>query len=185
MAVVSQVTAAQFMQMPVSYDPSGNRIKEELVNGEIISVPPPYQPHDVAKANINERLLLFLAAHPELGLKLMPETAYAVTGSDVLIPDLSVVRKSRITSQSKGWIQGAPELAIEIVSPVARATHLKHKVNMYLSNGSASVWLVYILDRSVMVHTSVSIRELRGEEMIEDATLPGFSGPVSAFFELL
>ena len=38
--------------------------------------------------------------------------------------------------------------------------------------------------RSVMVHTRDSVRELKANQSIEDSLLPGFSTPVSAFFEL-
>jgi hypothetical protein len=35
-----------------------------------------------------------------------------------------------------------------------------------------------------MVYTRDSIRELKGDQLITDPLLPGFSTPVAAFFEL-
>jgi Uma2 family endonuclease len=73
---------------------------------------------------------------------------------------------------------------IEVVSPTDKATHLKSKVDTYLLHGSRTVWVVFPDARSVMVHTSDSVRELKADQKIEDPLLPGFSIPVSAFFEL-
>ena len=75
-------------------------------------------------------------------------------------------------------------MAIEVVSPTDKATHLKSKVDTYLSSGSQTVWVVYPNARSVMVHTTDSVRELKADQEIDDPLLPGFSTPVSAFFEL-
>ena len=80
--------------------------------------------------------------------------------------------------------QGSPDLAIEIVSPSDTAKHLKRKVNSYLQGGAKSVWIVFPEDRSVMIHTAGSVRELKADQLVEDSLLPGFSTPVSAFFEL-
>jgi Uma2 family endonuclease len=111
--------------------------------------------------------------------------AFVVTGNDTLIPDASVMSKSRLTAQKGKYLHGAPELAIEVVSPTDTAAHLKTKVDAYLSNGSGTVWVVYPDSRSVMVYASASVREVKGDQTIEDAILPGFSVPVSAFFELV
>ena len=53
-----------------------------------------------------------------------------------------------------------------------------------LAAGSQLVWVVYPDARSVMVHTSDSVRELKAGQKIEDPLLPGFSTPVSASLEL-
>jgi len=35
-----------------------------------------------------------------------------------------------------------------------------------------------------MIHSADSVRELRNDQLIEDPLLPGFSAPVSRFFDL-
>lgn len=60
----------------------------------------------------------------------------------------------------------------------------KMKTEAHFANGSHCVWIVFPDARSVMIYTSDSVREIKGEQVIEDPVLPGFSCPVSAFFEL-
>jgi Uma2 family endonuclease len=61
---------------------------------------------------------------------------------------------------------------------------MKRKVDAYLEGGSKSVWIVYPEARSVMVHTSDSVGELKANQVITDPLLPGFSCPVSDFSQL-
>jgi Uma2 family endonuclease len=75
-------------------------------------------------------------------------------------------------------------LAIEVVSPEDTAKHLKSNVDAYLAGGSQSVWVVYPDAKSVMVHSKDFVRELKADQKIDDPLLPGFSSPVSTFFEL-
>jgi Uma2 family endonuclease len=89
-----------------------------------------------------------------------------------------------LSPEKHKYIQGAPELAIEVVSPSESAAYLRIKTEAYLANGSRSVWIVFPEVRSVMVYAADSVRELKGDQPITDPLLPGFSTPVAAFFEL-
>ncbi len=110
--------------------------------------------------------------------------AFIVTSHDTFVPDASVILRSRLNPRKHKYNTGAPELAVEVVSPTDKAIHLKSKVDTYLAGGSRTVWVVFPDARSVMVHTADSVRELKADQKIEDPLLPGFSSPVSAFFEL-
>jgi Uma2 family endonuclease len=100
------------------------------------------------------------------------------------IPDVSFVLAGRLTPGTEGLIQGAPELAIEVVSSES-AAHLEKKIELYLAHGGKAVWTVYPLPRAVWVYDAKGFaRKLEGDQAIEDATLlPGFSAPVSAIFD--
>jgi Uma2 family endonuclease len=110
--------------------------------------------------------------------------AYAVTGSNRLVPCVSVFQRNRLNSSKQTCLAGAPDLAIEVVSPTDLEVDLRRKIDAYLDGGSKSVWVVYSEVRSVMVYTRDSVCELKGDQSITDPLLPGFSSPVAAFFEL-
>ncbi|HYL37051.1 MAG TPA: Uma2 family endonuclease [Bryobacteraceae bacterium] len=184
MATTALVTSEQYLALPDEFDQNGNRIKDELIGGEIVKMPPAFQLHHLVKMNILEALMKYLAAHPRLELRALSEMPFVVTEKDTLVPDASVITLRRLAPRKDRYIHGSPELAIEVVSPSEKATHLKAKIDAYLANGSQSVWVVYPDARSVMVHASGSVRELKASQTIEDPLLPGFSVPVSAFFEL-
>lgn len=184
MPATALVTSEQYAALPDQFDLHGNRIQDELIGGEIVEMSFPTELHNVVKANILEQLVVFARSHQSLGLKALAEMAYVVTPYDTFAPDASLVRRSRLNPLGEKYIAGAPELAIEVVSPNDTADHLKSKVDAYLANGSHTVWVVYPASRSVMVHSGDAARELKGEQHIEDPLLPGFSVPVSTFFDL-
>ena len=146
-------------------------------------MPPTSSQHDRIKNRINRLLIRFLDASPHLGLDSLVEIAAEVSTHDALVPDVSLFQRNRLNEE--GRIQrGAPDIAIEVVSPRDTAAHLKRKVDAYLQGGSKAVWVVFPDSHSVMVHTADSVRELKDSQKIEDQLLPGFSIPISGFFEL-
>jgi Uma2 family endonuclease len=166
MAATTLLTSDQFLRLPEDFDQHGNRIKDELIGGEVVKMAFPY-----------------LDSRPDLGLRSLVEVGTYVSDYDAFMPDVSIVRRSRLSPQGRVF-EGAPDLAIEVVSPGDTAKHLKRKVDAYREGGSKSVWIVYPEARSVMVHTGSLVQELMGDETITDPLLPGFSSPVAAFFEL-
>ena len=184
MPATALLTSEQYLALPDEFDKSGNRVKDELIGGEVVKVPPPSQLHNLVKINIIGVLVQYERAQRKLAVKVLAEMAFIVTSHDTFVPDASVILKSRLNPRKHKYITGAPELAIEVVSPTDKATQLKSKVDTYLSGGSQTVLVVFPDARSVMVHTADSVRELNADQKIDDPLLPGFSTPVSAFFEL-
>jgi len=184
MPATAILTSEQYLALPEEFDQNGNRIKDELIGGEIVRIPPPSQLHNLVKVNIIEALIAYALANRHVGIKTLAEMAFVVTEHDTLVPDASVVKVNRLNPRESKYIAGAPDLAIEVVSPTDTAAHLKSKVDVYLLNGSKTVWVVYPDSQSVMVHSGDTARELKGDQTIKDPLLPGFSVPVSSFFDL-
>ena len=183
MPATALVTSEQYLALPDQFDQNGNRIKDELIGGEIVKMPPASPLHDVIKNEVSSIIGEFLKTNTHLGLKSLVEIGFHLSKYDTCIPDVSVVKRDRIDLTAR-ILDGAPDLAIEVVSPSDTASHLKIKVDAYLANGSESVWVVFPEFRSIVVHRVGSMRELKGNQKMEDPLLPGFSVPVSAFFEL-
>src|SRR5947209_5226729 len=95
MATATLLTAAEFLDLPGRFDSGGNRIKEELLGGEIIEMAAPDWRHDWIKNHVGMRLHDHLRAHAELGLSAVIEYAFQVSPSDLLTPDVSVLRTER------------------------------------------------------------------------------------------
>jgi Uma2 family endonuclease len=122
---------------------------------------PPSSRHDRIKSRINRRLIVSLDANPHLGLNSLVDIAAEVSTHDGLVPDVTLFQQNRLNEE--GRIQrGAPDIAIEVVSPRDTAVHLKRKVDAYLQGGSKAVWVVFPDSNSVMVHTADTVRELKG-----------------------
>jgi Uma2 family endonuclease len=183
MAATTLLTSDQFLAMPEEFDQHGNRIKDELIGGEVVKMPPASRIHDLIKNRINRLLLRYLDANPNVAMDSLVEIGAQVDELDAFIPDVSVISLRPLLDENR-IVDGAPEIAIEVVSPSDTARHLKRKVDSYLGAGSSSVWIVYPEARSLMVHASDSVRELKRDQPIGDPLLPGFSSAVAAFFEL-
>ncbi len=183
MATTTLVTSEQYLAMPDEFDPSGERIRDELIGGEIVRRPPPSRVHDLIKNAINRLLIAYLHTRLDLELRSLVEIGTGISKLDVFVPDVSVIHRERLSREGRIF-QGAPDIAIEIVSPYDTAKHLKQKVDAYLQAGSKSVWVVYPDAKSVEVYSGDSMREFKADQNIEDILLPGFSAPVASFFEL-
>jgi Uma2 family endonuclease len=176
MPATALLTSEQYLALPDEFDKSGNRVKDELIGGEVVRLPIPPKIHDLVKNSIAKSLL-------RLDFTALIGTGFEVSKYHTLVPDVSVIRRERLSGEDRIF-RGAPEIAIEVISPDDKEVHLRSKIDAYLGNGSQSVWVVYPDDRSVMVYSKDSIRELKADQKIEDPLLPGFATPVSAFFEL-
>ena len=49
--------------------------------------------------------------------------------------------------------KGGPELAVEVLSPGNRASHIERKLKLYFAEGSEEVWVVDPSSRSVVVYS--------------------------------
>jgi len=126
MPVSAVLTSDQFSALPDQFDKNGNRIRQELISGQLVETPPSFEIHNVVKSNIIEVLI-----------------ALVVTTHDTFVPDASVINRARLSPRKQKYTPGAPELAIEIVSPSDTAIHLKSKVDIYLQGGSKTDWGVF------------------------------------------
>jgi len=171
------VTVQEFLEMPET-----EGLIEELIGGEVISMPVSGQPHEVTKSNLARLLVSWLAQNP--GLRVFIETAYQLNDQTCLIPDISLLATARIVPGSTGVFQKPPELAIEVVSS-EKAAHLEAKIELYLAYGAKSVWVAYPQRRVVRIFDPAggARRFEHDEPLVDPNVLPGFSVPTSAIFE--
>ena len=176
-ATTTALTVEDFLKLP---PPEHQRT--ELIEGEVVAMGYGGYPHEIVKANLIQILAVWSVRH-RIG-KVFSETIFRLDEHNSPIPGVSFVRAGRLTPGTEGLIQGAPELAIEVVSSES-AAHLEKKIELYLAHGGKAVWTVYPLQRVVWVYDANGFaRKLEGDQAIEDAALlPGFSAPASAIFD--
>jgi Uma2 family endonuclease len=92
--------------------------------------------------------------------------------------------KERLPEVPEGYIEVAPDLVVEVVSPGDHYSRVQNKVRHYLTRGVRMVWVVDPEDRSVTAYRSLHQATILGEnDMVsgEDVVL-GFSCKVADFF---
>src|SRR3984893_16253121 len=142
MPATALLISEQYLALPEEFDKNGNHVKDELIGGEVVRLPIPPKVHDLVRANIAKSMLRFDVV--------LVSTGFEVGKYHTLVPDVSVIRRERLSTENRIF-RGAPDIAIEVISPDDKEVHLKSKIDAYLSNGSQSVWLVYPDAKSVMM----------------------------------
>jgi Uma2 family endonuclease len=183
MPATALLTSDQYLSLPEEFDQNGNRIKDELIAGEVVKMPPASNLHDRIKNRIKFLIDRYIDQNSLSALESLVEMGAVVGKYDTFVPDVSVVRCERFSGGDRVF-RGAPDLAVEVVSPSDTVVRLKAKVDTYLQGGSNTVWVVFPESCTVTIYSGGSLRELKGDQLIEDPLLPGFSTPVSAFFNL-
>lgn len=178
------LTAEELARMPEP--PTGERY--ELVKGELIEMSPPSIYHGRFAIRLGTRLDAFVEAH-ELG-EVFVESGYTLEHDPDTVrgPDVSFLSAARIPPEGlpeEGFFPGAPDLAIEIVSPGDLDYEIHGKVDDYLENGTRLVWVVRPKQRTVTVYhpdgtaRRLGIRDtLSGEDL-----LPGFELALVELFD--
>jgi Uma2 family endonuclease len=176
MATKTLLTVEEFLRLPEPLDCS-----YELVEGELITVSPRMFLHNQLRDNLLVLLITFVEAH-RLGT-VVSEQPFHLFGNTVRVPDVAFVRSGRTLPLDK-LPEGAPDLAIEVISPTNTLREMDQKVSDFFAAGSTRVWLVYPEHREVYVHGLSGVVRRRGDETLEDPELlPGFSVKVSSLFE--
>ncbi len=179
MATVTTITGAQFDAMPYE---EGRRW--ELVNGKLISVSSPTPRHQDIVFEILLAVRRYLEQNNETGGLAYQDVEFALTENDRVRPDVGILLGERSTglNPDKVPIPGAPDIAIEVISPSERASESHDKVLAYLRNGTAEVWQVYPKSRTVQIHRGEASRSLEWSQPVETNLMPGFALRLGSLF---
>jgi Uma2 family endonuclease len=137
MSATTLLTWEQFLELE---ETAG---KQELLDGELISSPPAKMNH----MEIAQRIYDLLKSIPH-GYRVWIESGYRLRRG-WLVPDVSLTRPDHPVAD--GWMQGAPVIAIEVVSPTNRPAHIDKKTAVCLEEGATEVWVVHPENRSMSV----------------------------------
>lgn len=184
MSVKQLVTIEDLWEMP---EKPGVRF--ELVDGELIEVPGAGVIHGLIVALLYE-LIRDCVRRQQLGFVLGDGVGYILSRDPVRvrIPDVSFVSQDRVPADGlpEGFWPGAPDLAVEIVSPHDRAEDVRAKVSNYLDAGTRMVWVLWPRDQSVTVYQAGGqVKDLRPHDELDGGdVLPGFRVRVADLFDV-
>ena len=114
---------------------------EEVVNGEIVKMPPNKLPHaytvenlaDLLKSTFDRRTVRVLVTTFGLVIRTEPLTTR--------VPDIGVFIRANVIERD-GYIHSAPELVVEVLSPANTRSERAQKLHDYESLGVPEVWVV-------------------------------------------
>jgi len=167
------ITADELFRMP------DDGFKYELIAGALIKMSPPGSEHGIVGLRLGAALLRHVD-HKRLGVVFGTDTGFKLASDPdtVRAPDVAYVARERIPASGipKGYWPGAPDLAVEVVSPNDRRPEIEKKTAEYFSAGAQEVWVVDPTPRIVTVHRpDAPSRVLRDNDVLESPRLlPGF-----------
>jgi Uma2 family endonuclease len=178
---IQPMTAEELLMMPK------DGFRYELVKGELKKMSPAGFEHGVVGMTLGMLLAYYVKAN-NLGVVCLAETGFKIASDPdtVLAPDASFVRRERIPQSGlpKAFYPGAPDLAVEVVSPGDTKKEVAGKVEDWLTAGASAVWIVNPKRRTVTVHRPQAEAITLGEndELDGQDVVPGFRCNVSEIF---
>ncbi len=177
------VTADELYTLP----DDGSR--HELLRGTLVSEPLPGGVHGRIVTRLAHLLVSFVQER-RLGVVYTGDTGFVLAREPYTVrgPDVAFLsaERHRALEDERRFIPGAPDLAIEVLSPHDRLGEVYGKVADYLSAGCRLVWVVNPVREEVSVFRSpFSPRVIASDEALDgEEILPGFSVKVSTIFEI-
>jgi Uma2 family endonuclease len=174
------VTALELQALP-----RGNRYA--LVKGELRTMPPAGGEHGGIAMHVGASLYQAVTTQ-NLGRVYAAETGFllATNPDTVLAPDAAFVRSERLAqiADTAGFIAGAPDLAVEVISPSDTYTEVEEKVALWLQHGTRMVVTINPRRRSVTVYRPDRPVLFLSEqdELSGDDVVPGWSVPIRDLF---
>lgn len=160
----------------------------ELVRGEIVRMSPAGGRHGKI-ANWVATLLTLHVRAEKLGVVYAAETGFYTQRhpDSVRAPDAMFVSNERVAQigDPAKYLDVAPDLAVEILSPDDTWDQAEAKAGEYLRAGVRLVWIVSPEHRTVSIYRPSSEQVLLNlDDMLTgEDVLPGFAVPVSEIFE--
>ena len=158
----------------------------ELVNGRVVPMAPAKFEHGDLEFELGLRLRVYAqeakrgrVVGGEVGIYIRrnPDT---VRGADILY-----ISHERLARRGpSAFLDVAPEVVVEILSPDNRPSEVAQKVQEYLSIGVDRVWVVDRRHRQVRVYRSPEQVDTLGigDTLRDEEILPGFFIPISELF---
>ena len=148
---------------------------------------PPGGEHGDIASIIDGSLGVHVRRH-RLGRTLVDTGFLLATNPDtVRAPDVSFISRERpeAARRIRGFIPGAPDLAVEVISPNDLYTEVAEKVAEYLAHGARMVLVVNPRRPEVAVHRpGQPVRLLTVDDVIDgEDVVPGWTLPVRELFE--
>jgi Uma2 family endonuclease len=136
MSTTSLMTFAEFERLP---DLPG---RQELVDGELIHMPPP----DLQHSQVSKRILRMLLNTVDESLVWPDHTGYRI-GGGWIEPDVSVSWPDQ--RRDDKYFIGSPMIAVEILSP---GEDIERKLTLYFAEDAFEVWVIDVRHKTMTVY---------------------------------
>jgi len=163
--------------------------KYEIIDGVLYMSPPPLIRHQGISMRLSSSLHFYASQH-KLGIVLTAPCGVRLPGQQVPVePDILFIKQANLQIIEERYVEGAPDLIVEILSPSNANYDLETKFNLYQAAGVAEYWVVNGWEQTVTIHqlgeTDYQAPNVYGLGAVATSTaLHGFQIAVETIFNL-
>jgi Uma2 family endonuclease len=177
--IMRLVTAEELERMPED-------ARFELWDGQLVPMNPPASAHGKIVIRLGSLLDQHVRRY-QLGV-VMAESGYMLRSNPdtVFGPDVSFIRGDRLSGGiPDGYWTGAPDLAVEILSPSDRAGAVRRKIDEYLLRGTPMVLVIDPQKQTATIHRAghAASRLSNADALDLSDVVDGFRCAVREIFE--
>lgn len=178
MVIKARLTARDLWEM------GEGDVRRELVDGEVVEMAHAGGVHGEITGKVAIGLIGYVERHGA-GKVVVGDVGFALglarDPERVRAPDVAFVSTERLPGGGlpREFLQGPPDLAVEVLSPSESSLEIQQKVRDYLDAGARLVWVVAPEARTVTVYradgSAALLREtdhLDGEDLLPELTIP-------------
>src|SRR5438034_5336916 len=178
MGTTTRLTFEEFQRLP-----EREGIIYELDEGTLLIEPSRTLRHNLIRQFIAMQLMEFVQSE-HLGI-VLDAMDFRLGLATVRNPDVAFVTTEHLkkVDLDRSPVDGAPALAVEVISPNNRAEDIANKTQQYLNAGCKTVWIIYPSLRFAEIHSAAGTRTVKEPQHLEDELLPGFSLSLSYIFD--
>lgn len=176
MTTATMMTADELLHLP------DDGFRYELVRGELRKMSPTNLEHGDVAMLIAYSLHGHVKKH-RLGKVYINDVGFRLERNPdtVRAPDIGFIRNERIV-RSRKFYEGAPDLAIEVISPGDSFTEVEEKTADWLSGGTSAVVIVDPKRRTVRIDRANGKVNVTDAIAVDDI-VPGWRLPLAEIFE--
>ena len=162
----------------------------EIINGELIDMGNSGALHGYVCSLALAALAGYILPK-KLGVILDSSTAFKMKNGNKRSPDIAFFAKERLQGMAvlpSGYLEGAPDLAVEVLSPGNTVEEIEDKLTEYFENGSRLVWVIHPTQHYVLVYRSAHEpdRLLKEKDSLDgEEVIPGFTLAIADLFQKL
>jgi Uma2 family endonuclease len=170
MGTITKLSFEEYQQLP---EPEGPRY--ELDEGVLVMLPSPTWWHNCIRDRIARRLQDFVSS-TRLGYVTV-KTEFRLAVNTARTPDVAFVTRETYKKIDihRSPVDGAPDLAIEVLSQSNRNEDMAKKTRQYFVAGCRSVWIIDPELACAEIHSHAGVQTFSDQDELKDESLlPGF-----------
>ena len=177
--VQKRTAREEFMQLPEG-------APYQLIGGKLVKESSPTRWHQRSQTRLGVELVNFVTSR-SLGEVYFAPFDIHLAEEEIYQPDILFVSNERLLIIRDRFVEGAPDLVVEILSPSTGRYDLWHKRDVYERSGVKEYWILDPMEGSIEVLALIDgvfepVDRATTSGTVTSRLLPGFRVDVSAIF---